>query len=144
MQKRSPRGLGAHLTRRPGSIRKLLRQSTRSLLAAAVSEEDLRAAVRTALGEVKDLSMVHRLLPSNNLPSTLMDRVEVILKQGKGELRKRKAEMVATVKAALEETPPPQPCGAPAGSALSSPIESMPALATKSAVGAGSRKVARV
>ena len=142
-QERSPQGLGAHQMRQPGSMRNLIRQSTRSLLAAAVSEEDLSAAVRTALGEVKDLSMVHRLLPSSNLPSTLMDRVEVILKQGKGELRKRKAEMVATVKAALEETPPPQPCGAPTGSALSSPIEpvAVQALATVSAVGAARSRV---
>ena len=144
-QERSPQGLGAHQMRQPGSMRKLLRQSTRSLLAAAVSEEDLSAAVRTALGEVKDLSMVHRLLPSSNLPSTLMDRVEVILKRSKGELRKRKAEMVATVKAALEETPPPQPCGAPAGSALSSPIEpvAVQALATVSAAGAARSQVPR-
>ena len=87
--------------------------------------------------------MVHRLLPSNNLPSTLMDRVEVILKRSKGELRKRKAEMVATARATLEEMPSPQPCGAPTSSALSSPIEpvNVQALPTVSAVGAARSRV---
>ena len=130
--------------RQPGSMRKLVGQSSHRLLPTVVTSENLSAAVRTALGELKDLSRVQMLLPSGNLPSPFMDRVEEILKQGKGELRKRKAEMVATVKAALEETPPPQPCGAPTGSALSSPVKPVPALATVSAVGAGSRKVARV
>ena len=42
------------------------------------------------------------------------------------------------VKAALEETPPPQPCGAPAGSALSSPIEPVAVQAELASAAAGS------